>query len=65
MMVTDEKLMYLTQAFKGLPLVEPERERSPKHFGIASKGPANSQGVYMNVHECVRDERGVVASLSL
>lgn len=49
MTVTDEKLMYLTQAFKGLPLVEPERERSPKHFGIASTGPANSQGVYMNV----------------
>ncbi|XP_068875441.1 spindle and centriole-associated protein 1 isoform X2 [Aphelocoma coerulescens] len=44
MTVTDEKLMYLTQAFKGLPLVEPEREQSPKHFGIAGKGPANSQG---------------------
>ncbi|NXY57826.1 SPICE protein, partial [Callaeas wilsoni] len=43
MTVTDQKLMCLTQAFKGLPLVEPERERSPKHFGIASKGPANSQ----------------------
>ncbi|NWW02957.1 SPICE protein, partial [Oreocharis arfaki] len=43
MAVTDEKLMCLTQAFKGLPLVEPEREQSPKHFGIASKGPANSQ----------------------
>ncbi|NXJ27092.1 SPICE protein, partial [Dicrurus megarhynchus] len=43
MTVTDEKLMCLTQAFKGLPLVEPEREQSPKHFGIASKGPANSQ----------------------
>ncbi|NXY02715.1 SPICE protein, partial [Pteruthius melanotis] len=43
MMVTDEKLMCLIQAFKGLPLVEPERERSPKHFGIACKGPANSQ----------------------
>ncbi|NWV31230.1 SPICE protein, partial [Grantiella picta] len=43
MMVTDEKLMYLTQAFKGLPLGEPGREQSPKHFGIASKGSANSQ----------------------
>ncbi|NXE37910.1 SPICE protein, partial [Ptilorrhoa leucosticta] len=43
MMVTDEKLMCLTQAFKGLPFVEPEREQSLKHFGIASKGPANSQ----------------------
>ncbi|NWY91364.1 SPICE protein, partial [Loxia curvirostra] len=43
MTVTDEKLMCLTQAFKGLPLVEPEREQSPKHFGIASRGPANSQ----------------------
>ncbi|XP_063250081.1 spindle and centriole-associated protein 1 isoform X2 [Prinia subflava] len=44
MTVTDQKLMCLTQAFKGLPLVEPEREQSPKHFGIASKGPENSQG---------------------
>ncbi|NXH35469.1 SPICE protein, partial [Myiagra hebetior] len=43
MTVTDEKLMCLTQAFKGLPLVEPEREQSPKHLGIASKGPADSQ----------------------
>ncbi|NXE61046.1 SPICE protein, partial [Calcarius ornatus] len=43
MTVTDEKLMCLTQAFKGLPLVEPEREESSKHFGIASRGPANSQ----------------------
>ncbi|XP_014744394.1 PREDICTED: spindle and centriole-associated protein 1 isoform X1 [Sturnus vulgaris] len=43
MTVTDQKLMCLTQAFKGLPLVEPEREQSPKHFGIASRGPANSQ----------------------
>ncbi|NXA92731.1 SPICE protein, partial [Melanocharis versteri] len=33
MTVTDEKLICLTQAFKGLPLVEPEREQSPKHFG--------------------------------
>lgn len=61
MTVTDEKLMCLTQAFKNLPLVEPEREQSPKHFGIASRGPANSQGMY---NECVKDERGVV-SLSL
>ncbi|XP_059694087.1 spindle and centriole-associated protein 1 isoform X2 [Haemorhous mexicanus] len=43
MTVTDEKLMCLTQAFKGLPLVEPEKEQSPKHFGIGSRGPANSQ----------------------
>ncbi|KAL9867224.1 spindle and centriole-associated protein 1 isoform 1-T1 [Geothlypis trichas] len=43
MAVTDEKLMCLIQAFKGLPLVEPEREQSSKHLGIASRGPANSQ----------------------
>ncbi|NXP24027.1 SPICE protein, partial [Scytalopus superciliaris] len=43
MIVTDEKLMSLTQAFKGLPLVEPGREQSSKHFGIARKGPANNQ----------------------
>lgn len=43
MTVTDEKLMCLTQAFKGLSLVEPEREQSTKHLGIANKGPANSQ----------------------
>ncbi|RLV98925.1 hypothetical protein DV515_00010209, partial [Chloebia gouldiae] len=43
MTVTDQKLMCLTEAFKGLPLVEPEREQSPKHFGIASRGPASSQ----------------------
>ncbi|NXO70143.1 SPICE protein, partial [Phainopepla nitens] len=40
---TDQKLMCLTQAFKGLPLVEPEREQSSQHFGIASRGPANGQ----------------------
>ncbi|XP_074963570.1 spindle and centriole-associated protein 1 isoform X2 [Phalacrocorax aristotelis] len=43
MTVTDEQLISLTQAFKGLPLVEPRREQSPNHFGTASKGPANSQ----------------------
>ncbi|KAJ7404514.1 spindle and centriole associated protein 1 [Willisornis vidua] len=43
MTVTDEKLMSLTQAFKGLPLVEPGREQSSKHFGIARKGPPNNQ----------------------
>ncbi|NWV06204.1 SPICE protein, partial [Ptilonorhynchus violaceus] len=43
MTVTDEQLMSLTQAFKGLPLVEPGREQSLKHFGIAREGPANSQ----------------------
>ncbi|NXU83198.1 SPICE protein, partial [Xiphorhynchus elegans] len=41
MTVTDKKLMSLTQAFKGLPLVEPDREESSKHLGIARKGPAN------------------------
>ncbi|XP_010140183.1 PREDICTED: spindle and centriole-associated protein 1, partial [Buceros rhinoceros silvestris] len=43
MTVTDEQLTSLTQAFKGLPLVESRREQSPNHFGIASKGPANGQ----------------------
>ncbi|NXE90036.1 SPICE protein, partial [Menura novaehollandiae] len=43
MTVTDQQLMSVTQALKGLPLVESGRERSPQHFGIASKGPANSQ----------------------
>ncbi|XP_040451251.1 spindle and centriole-associated protein 1 isoform X3 [Falco naumanni] len=43
MTVTDEQLTSLTQAFKGLPLVEPRREQSPNHFGIASKGPVNGQ----------------------
>ncbi|XP_055664009.1 spindle and centriole-associated protein 1 isoform X5 [Falco peregrinus] len=43
MTVTDEQLTSLTQAFKGLPLVEPRREQGPSHFGIASKGPVNGQ----------------------
>ncbi|XP_026705109.1 spindle and centriole-associated protein 1 isoform X2 [Athene cunicularia] len=43
MMVTDEQLISLTEAFKGLPLVESRREQSPNHFGIANKGPVNSQ----------------------
>ncbi|NWR45655.1 SPICE protein, partial [Regulus satrapa] len=43
MTVTDQKLMCLTQAFKVLPLVDPEREPSPQHFEIASRGPASSQ----------------------
>ncbi|KAM7128596.1 spindle and centriole-associated protein 1 isoform 1-T1 [Ciconia maguari] len=43
MMVTDEQLISLTQAFKGLPLVEPRREQSPNHVGTASKGAVNSQ----------------------
>ncbi|NXG57016.1 SPICE protein, partial [Hemiprocne comata] len=43
MMVTDEQLISLTQAFKGLPLVEPRREQSPNHFGIASKNPVKGQ----------------------
>ncbi|NXI96037.1 SPICE protein, partial [Psophia crepitans] len=43
MRVTDEQLISLTEAFKGLPLVEPRREQSPNHFGIASKGPVNGK----------------------
>ncbi|XP_074753064.1 spindle and centriole-associated protein 1 isoform X2 [Athene noctua] len=43
MMVTDEQLISLTEAFKGLPLVESGKEQSPNHFGIANKGPVNSQ----------------------
>ncbi|XP_010187698.1 PREDICTED: spindle and centriole-associated protein 1 [Mesitornis unicolor] len=43
MTVTDEQLTSLTQAFKGLPLVEPRREQSPNQFGIASKNPVNGQ----------------------
>ncbi|XP_005038539.1 PREDICTED: spindle and centriole-associated protein 1 isoform X4 [Ficedula albicollis] len=43
MTVTDQKLMCLTQALKDLPLVEPQREQSPKHFGIASRGPTTNQ----------------------
>ncbi|KFQ13889.1 Spindle and centriole-associated protein 1, partial [Leptosomus discolor] len=44
MTATDEQLISLTQAFKGLPLVEPRREQSPNHFGgIASKGLVNGQ----------------------
>ncbi|KFP16231.1 Spindle and centriole-associated protein 1, partial [Egretta garzetta] len=43
MKVTDEQLISLTQAFKGLPFIEPRREQSPNHFGIASKGPVNGQ----------------------
>ncbi|NWU65183.1 SPICE protein, partial [Pterocles burchelli] len=43
MTVTDQQLIFLTQAFKGLPLVEPTREQSPNHFGTPSKGPVNSQ----------------------
>ncbi|KGL89068.1 Spindle and centriole-associated protein 1, partial [Charadrius vociferus] len=43
MTVTEEQLISLTQAFKGLPLVEPRREQSPNHFGIASQGPVNGQ----------------------
>ncbi|KAF1469509.1 Spindle and centriole-associated protein 1, partial [Megadyptes antipodes antipodes] len=43
MTVTDKQLISLTQAFKGLPVVEPRREQSPNHFGTASKGPVNGQ----------------------
>ncbi|NWS86830.1 SPICE protein, partial [Toxostoma redivivum] len=58
MTVTDQKLMYLTQAFKDLPLVEPEREQSPKHFGIASRGPANSQEKLDLTHSEPRTDAG-------
>ncbi|XP_063250082.1 spindle and centriole-associated protein 1 isoform X3 [Prinia subflava] len=63
MTVTDQKLMCLTQAFKGLPLVEPEREQSPKHFGIASKGPENSQ-VFAAVSQSTEREPCKERSLS-
>ncbi|NXG53220.1 SPICE protein, partial [Psilopogon haemacephalus] len=42
-MVTDEQLTSLTQAFKGLPLVEPQREQGPNNFVSESKGPTNGQ----------------------
>ncbi|XP_068813840.1 spindle and centriole-associated protein 1 isoform X6 [Struthio camelus] len=43
MIATDEQLTSLVQALKGLPLGESKRGQSPNHFGIASKGSANSQ----------------------
>uniref|UniRef100_A0A8C3GGW7 Spindle and centriole-associated protein 1 n=1 Tax=Cairina moschata TaxID=8855 RepID=A0A8C3GGW7_CAIMO len=43
MIVTDEQITSLTQAFKSLPMVEPRREQSPNHFGTASNSPANGQ----------------------
>ncbi|XP_015729864.1 spindle and centriole-associated protein 1 isoform X2 [Coturnix japonica] len=43
MIETDEKMTSLTRAFKGLPLVEPRREESPSHFGIAHKSPSQTQ----------------------
>ncbi|NXP05335.1 SPICE protein, partial [Thinocorus orbignyianus] len=44
MMVTDEQLTSLTQAFKEKnSLVEPRREQSPNHFGTASHSPMNGQ----------------------
>uniref|UniRef100_A0A669R5R3 Spindle and centriole-associated protein 1 n=2 Tax=Phasianus colchicus TaxID=9054 RepID=A0A669R5R3_PHACC len=43
MIETDEKMTSLTQAFKGLPLVEPRREESPSHFGIAHRSPSCTQ----------------------
>lgn len=49
MTVTDEQLMSLTEAFKGLPLVEPRGEQSPNHFGGAGKGPVNGQGMCMRL----------------
>lgn len=49
MIVTDEQITSLTQAFKSLPLVEPRREQSPNHFGTASNSPANGQGMHVRV----------------
>ncbi|NXX91493.1 SPICE protein, partial [Centropus bengalensis] len=43
MTVTDEQLISLTQALKGLPLVEPRRQQSPSHFGIARNEAMNGQ----------------------
>ncbi|NWH75128.1 SPICE protein, partial [Piaya cayana] len=43
MTATDEQLISLTQAFEGLPLVEPRREQSPNHSGIASSGTVDGQ----------------------
>ncbi|XP_048783536.1 spindle and centriole-associated protein 1 isoform X3 [Lagopus muta] len=44
MIETDEKMTSLTQAFKGLPLIEPRREDlSPSHFGIAHRSPSCTQ----------------------
>ncbi|OXB68923.1 hypothetical protein ASZ78_005360 [Callipepla squamata] len=43
MIKTDEQMTSLTRAFKGLPLVEPRREESPSHFGIANPSPSNTQ----------------------
>ncbi|KAM9205232.1 spindle and centriole-associated protein 1 [Mergus octosetaceus] len=43
MIVTDEQITSLTQAFKSLPMVEPRREQSPNHFGTASNSPAYGQ----------------------
>lgn len=40
MVVTDEQLISLTQAFKSLPITDPNRGRSPTDFGV----PVNSQG---------------------
>ncbi|XP_038227752.1 spindle and centriole-associated protein 1 isoform X2 [Dermochelys coriacea] len=39
MVVTDEQLISLTQAFKSLPITDPNRGRSPTDFGV----PVNSQ----------------------
>ncbi|POI25355.1 hypothetical protein CIB84_010894 [Bambusicola thoracicus] len=43
MVETDEKMTFLTQAFKGLPLVEPRREESSCHVGTAHKSPSYTQ----------------------
>ncbi|NXJ11801.1 SPICE protein, partial [Odontophorus gujanensis] len=43
MIKTDEQMTSLTRAFQGLPLVEPRREESPSHFGIANQSPSNTQ----------------------
>ncbi|XP_067402080.1 spindle and centriole-associated protein 1 isoform X2 [Emydura macquarii macquarii] len=43
MVVTDEQLISLTQAFKSLPVTDPNRGRSQTDFGVGVNNPANSQ----------------------
>lgn len=63
MIETDEKMTSLTQAFKGLPLIEPRREDlSSSHFGIAHRSPSCTQG---NVYACVKEMRGYFYSYSV
>ncbi|XP_071616976.1 spindle and centriole-associated protein 1 isoform X4 [Heliangelus exortis] len=51
MTVTDEQLLSLTQAFKSLPFVEPRREQSPNHFGIANTSPVNGQVAFTAISQ--------------